>query len=55
MIRIPAPYLRGATVLVVGATFVLGHAAFAAPQAGTKAEAPMQMAAADSHEGEDRL
>ncbi len=32
MIRIPASYLRGLAVLTLGATFVLGHAALAAPQ-----------------------
>ena len=35
MIRIPAPCLRGLVVLTVGLTFVLGHAALAAPTAST--------------------
>jgi hypothetical protein len=55
MIRIPAPYLRGVTVLALGATLVISHAAFAAPQTGVKHEASMQMAAVESHDGEESL
>jgi len=47
MIRISAPYLRGLAVLTIGATFVLSHAALAAPEAGTgKLGARTQVAAA---------
>jgi hypothetical protein len=46
MIRIPAPYLRGLAVLTIGATFVIGHAALAAPEASTgKLSAGTQVAA----------
>jgi hypothetical protein len=45
MIRIPASYLRGLAVLTLGATFVLSHAALAAPQGGsTQSDAQVQMA-----------
>ncbi len=46
MIRIPAPYLRGLAVLTIGATFVISHAALAAPEAGaSKLDARTQVAA----------
>ena len=45
MIRIPASYLRGLAVLTLGATFVLSHAALAAPQGGSsQSDAQVQMA-----------
>ncbi len=45
MIRIPASYLRGLAVLTLGATFVLSHAALAAPQGGSsESDAQVQMA-----------
>ncbi|MBM1172486.1 hypothetical protein [Microvirga arabica] len=55
MIRIPAPFLRGFAVFFIGATLVISHAAFAAPQTGAKAEASMQMAAVENHDGEESL
>ena len=55
MIRIPAPYLRGVAILTVGATLVIGHAAFAAAGTGAKAEASMQMAFVESHDGKETL
>ncbi|WP_201864602.1 hypothetical protein [Microvirga soli] len=55
MIRIPAPFLRGVAVLTIGATLVISHAAFAAPQAGARPEAPMQIAFVESHDGEEGL
>jgi hypothetical protein len=55
MIRIPAPYLRGVTALTIGATLVIGHAAFAAAGTGAKAEALMQVAFVESHDGEESL
>ena len=55
MIRIPAPLLRGIAVLTIGATLVISHAAFAAPHTGATAEASMQMAAVESHDGEESL
>jgi hypothetical protein len=55
MIRIPAPYLRGVAVLTIGAAFLISHAALAAPQTGAKAEASMQMAFVESHDGDESL
>ncbi|MFC1456604.1 hypothetical protein ACETIH_07730 [Microvirga arabica] len=55
MIRIPAPFLRGFAVFSIGATLVISHAAFAAPQTRAKAEASMQMAFMESHDGEESL
>jgi hypothetical protein len=55
MIRIPAPYLRGVAVLTIGATLVISHAAFAAPQAGATPEASMQMAFVEGYDGEESL
>jgi apolipoprotein N-acyltransferase len=60
MIRIPAPYLRGLAVLTLGASFVLGHAALAAPQSSPAkpgvrvqvAQAVSQDSIADLPEGE---
>lgn len=51
MIRIPAPYLRGLAVLTLGASFVLGHAALAAPQSSlAKPGARVQVAQAVSQD-----
>jgi hypothetical protein len=55
MIRIPAPYLRGFAVLTIGATFLISHTAFAAPQISTAAKAPVQMAAVSGQDGEESL
>ena len=60
MIRIPAPYLRGLAVLSLGASFVLSHAALAAPQSSSSvpgarihvAEASGQDGLTDLPEGE---
>ena len=53
MTRIPATYLRGVAVLTLSATLVISHAAFAAPQMSARAEASMQMASVESHDGEE--
>ena len=50
MIRIPAPYLRGAAVLTIGATLLISHVALAASQPSAKAEASMQVAFVESHD-----
>ena len=55
MIRIPAPYLRSIAVLTLSASFLISHAALAAPQTAAKAEASMQMAFVESHNGEESL
>ena len=55
MTRIPAPFLKGVAVLTIGATLVISHAAFAAPQMSAKAEASMQMASVESHDGEESV
>ena len=52
MICISAPYLRGLAVLSVGLTFVLGHAALAAPSANAfKPAARTQLALSLGQDG----
>jgi hypothetical protein len=55
MICILASFLRGVVVLTIGATLVISHAAFAAPQTGAKAEVAMQLAYVESHDSEESL
>jgi hypothetical protein len=54
MARLPASYIRGFAVLTLGATFVLGHAAFAAPHSSAQPETPIQMALVMGPDGEER-
>jgi len=55
MTCIPAPFLRGVAVLTLSATLVISQTAFAAPQMSAKAEASMQMASVENHDGEESL
>ncbi len=51
MIRIPAPYRRGLTVLSIGAALVLGHGALAASAESQKSAPGTQMALALGQDG----
>lgn len=53
MIRIPAPYRRGLTVLTIGAALMLGHAALAASGSNGTSASRTQMALGVSQDGEE--